>query len=171
MPELDGDNIYLETVKPQDIALVRGWSIKTRDSFFLNSSTLMISTDDLSLLISSLNHKFYLIRDRAQHPLGALLFSNIHNPRHIAEAALTMQPSRNNTKLMREALETGLLHLFQKTTVTKLYCHCLTHEEELKKVLLDCYFQKEGQFKEHIFYNNKYHDQEVWGLSKKDYYR
>ncbi|GBR75728.1 acetyltransferase GNAT family [Candidatus Termititenax persephonae] len=171
MPELKGENIYLEIVKPQDIALVRSWSIKTRDSFFLNNSTLMISTDDLSLFISSLNHKFYLIYDRAERPLGVLLFSNIHNPRRTAEVALTMQPSRNNTKLLREALETALTHLFKKTNLEKFYCHCLTHEEELKKVLLDCYFKKEGQFREHLFYHNKFHDQEVWSLRKEDYYQ
>ena len=171
MPELNGDNVYLELVKPQDIALVRSWSIKTRDSFFLNNSTLMISTDDLAMLISSLNHKFYLIYDRANHPLGALLFSNLHSPRRIAEVALTMQPSRNNTKLLREALETGLFSLFKKTNVEKIYCHCLTHEEELKKVLLECNFQKEGQFKEHLFYNNKFHDQEIWSLSKEGFYK
>ena len=171
MPRLNGKSVYLDSVKPQNIAQIRGWSIKTRDSFFLNNSTLMASTDDLAVLISSLNHQFYMIFDRTNNPLGVLLLSNIHNPRHIAEISLTMQPSKNNTKLLGEALETVLTNVFTKSQIEKIYCHCLTHEQELKKTLLDCMFKKEGQFKEHLFFNDKYHDQEIFGLSKKDYYK
>lgn len=170
MPRLNARNVYLDSVKPQDIAQIRAWSIKTKDSFFLNGSTLMASTDDLAILISSLNHQFYMIYNKTQ-PLGVLLFSNIHNTRHIADVSLTMQPSQNNTKLMKEALETALNNLFNKSSTEKIYCYCLTHEQELKKVLMDCLFKKEGQFKDQLFFNNKYHDQEIWGLSKKDYYK
>lgn len=171
MPRLDGSKISLESVKPQDLAKIRSWSIKTRDSFFLNKTTLMASTDDLAMLISSLNHQFYLITDHSDKPQGALLFSNIHNPQHVAQISITMQPSKNNTKLMKDALETGLLNLFKKGNVEKVYCYCLSHEAELKKVLLECFFKKEGQFIEHLFFHNKYHDQEIFGLSKKDFYR
>ncbi|MDR1998023.1 MAG: GNAT family N-acetyltransferase [Candidatus Margulisbacteria bacterium] len=172
MPRLNGSKTYLEPVKPQNLAQIRGWSIKTRDSFFLNKTTLMVSTDDLAILTSSLNHQFYMLYAANNNtPLGVLLFSNIHNPRHIAEVSLTMQPSQNNTKLLRDALETGLNNLFTKGLAEKIYCHCLPHEEELKKVLLDCRFKKEGQLKEHLFFNNKYHDQEIFGLPKKDYYQ
>ena len=171
MPRLDGSKVHLESVTPQHIAQIRGWSIKTRDSFFLSKTTLMASTDDLALLISSLNHQFYLITDHSRTPQGVLLFSNIHNPQHIAEVSLTMQPAQNNTKLMRDALETGLTDLFGKKNIRKVYCHCLTHETELKKVLLECLFKKEGQFKEHLFFHNKYNDQEIFGLSKKDFYK
>jgi len=171
MPRLNGKSVYLDSVKPQNIAQIRGWSIKTKDSFFLNNSTLMASTDDLAILISSLNHQFYMIYDRSDKPLGVLLLSNIHNPRQIAEIGLTMQPSKNNTKLLGDALETVLTNTFSKTKLNKIYCHCLTHEQELKKILLDYMFKKEGQFKEHLYFNDQYNDQEIFGLSKEDYYK
>ncbi|MDR1323571.1 MAG: GNAT family N-acetyltransferase [Candidatus Margulisbacteria bacterium] len=171
MPRLDGENIYLESVKPQNIALIRQWSVKTRDSFFLNKTTLTVSTDYLAMLVSSLDHQFYLAHNRGGQPLGVLLFSNIHNPQHIAEVSLTLQPSKNNTKLLQETLEVGLINLFSKTNLVKVYCHCQPHELELKKILLECFFKKEGQLNEHLFYNNKFHDQEIFGLPREDYYR
>ncbi|MDR2431634.1 MAG: GNAT family N-acetyltransferase [Candidatus Margulisbacteria bacterium] len=171
MPQLNGEKVYLDSVKPRDLSLMRGWSIKTKDSFFLNKSTLMASTDDLAILVSSLNHQFYIVYARDNTPQGALLFSNIHNPQHTAGVSLTMQPSRNNTRLMGDALATGLNNLFNKGQAEKIYCHCLPYEQELKKVLLECMFKKEGQLREHLYFNNKYHDQEIFGLSKKDYYK
>jgi len=72
---------------------------------------------------------------------------------------------------MQEALEVVLSRVFEKQKISKLYLHCLTHENELKIVLNKLLFKKEGELKEHLFWNNNYHNVEIFALHKEDYYR
>jgi RimJ/RimL family protein N-acetyltransferase len=132
---------------------------------------LPITSEELVLELNASGRFLFVVRDKKNNKIGAVRAFNLSATAKRGSIAFTMQPSNNNAKLMQEALEIVLVRLFEKQEITKLYLHCLEHEAELKVILAKLLFKKEGQLREHFFWNGKYHDVEIFALSKEDYYR
>lgn len=171
MVAITGDNVILDSLKTSDVLQVIEWSKNSPESFFLLNSILPITSEDLILELNSTNRLLYVLKDKKGNKIGLIRVYNINTATKRASIDFTMRPSQNNTKIIQEALEIVLQRLFEKQNITKIYNHCLKQENELKIVLTKLLFKKEGDFKEHFFWNNAYHDVEIFALAKEDYYK
>lgn len=171
MVELAGEYVKLDNLKTSDVRQLIEWSKNTRDSFFLLNSVLPVTGEDLVLELNAADHFLFIVQDNKNNKLGAVKAFNLNSVSKRGNIAFTMQPSNNNTKLMQDALEVVLARIFEKQAITKFYLHCLSHENELKLVLAKLLFKKEGHLREHYYWNNNYHDVEIFALNKEDYFR
>ena len=99
MPEITGDNVSLESLKPRDIAQVIQWSTKTRDSYFLMHSILPVNSEDIAMELGSPSVQLFMIRDRQDKPSGLIKTYGISILAGRGMLSFTLQPSNNNTKL------------------------------------------------------------------------
>lgn len=165
MPDIIGKYVSLESVRPQHIPQIISWSTATRDGYFLLESTLPLSTDRLALELIDQKRQLFIIKDTKNISQGLIKVFNTDATHRHGHIQWTMQPSKNNTKLMTEALQLLANQVAIKQKLRTLYTFCLPHELEYKKVLTTVGFKKSGTFKDQLFMHNAYVSVDVYSLS------
>ena len=168
MPEIIGKYVSLESVRPVHMPQIITWSINSRDGYFQLDSTLPLSTDRLALELADQNRQLFMITDTKNILQGVIKAFNLDIRHKRGQIQWTMQASKNNTKLMTEAVKLLAQRIREKQGIEILQTFCLPHELEYKKVLTTLGAKKAGTLKEHIFMHNTYTNVEIYTLQLKD---
>jgi RimJ/RimL family protein N-acetyltransferase len=168
MLDITGKYVSLELVRPQHIPQIISWSAASRDGYFLLESTLPMSTDRLALEIADPKRQLFILKDVKNKYQGLLKIFNLDTTHRHGHLQWTMQPSKNNTKLVTEAVQLAIQNLTSKQDLNIFYTMCLPHELEFKKVLSTVGYKRSGTFKDHIFMRNAYVPVEIYSFNLKE---
>lgn len=105
-----------------------------------------------------------MLKDTKNSYQGLLKVFNIDNANRHGHIQWTMQPAKNNTKLLTEAVQLLIKQFLIKQKLHTLYTLCLPHELEYKKVLATLGCTKAGTYKDHLFLHNDYVSVEIYSL-------
>ena len=153
MQELIGKNITLVPVRPMHIAEICVWSESLAESYFLLDSALPLSTDRLALEIADKARQLFIVQDSKGISQGIIKAFNLDFTHKRGALHFTMRPSKNNTKLMGEALLLLCATINKKQGIINFFTQCFTTETEYKKVLAQAGAQLAGTLRNHSILN------------------
>jgi len=166
---LKGDKIFLRAVELEDSRIISAW-LNDRETNINLDIIYPLSrryADSYVLSAEEENSKrIFIIDNQDRKPIGLFIIDKIKWEYRNCEIGIVIYDKNSRGKgLGEDALRTGLDFIFNEMNMNLVYLHVLSDN----KVALNLYrklgFEFEGELRERIFKNGKYHNLIV--MSKK----
>lgn len=167
---LEGEKVNLRTVKKEDIEFLRDGvnhpevrihmgnlrpqNLENEQDFFEH---LMESDDEIHLLIC-----------KSGEAMGIVSLSQKEEPARIAEAGIWLHPDFHGNGYGTEASELIIKHGFEQLNYHKIYSRAHGDNRPSERIWEKLGFEKEGQFRDHVYTQGEYKDLIYYGLLEED---
>jgi len=114
------------------------------------------------------NRHFAIVNEQDEY-LGTISLKNIDLQNKNAEYAIVLRAMAIGTNTATDASTALLSFAFQDLSLEKVYLNCLSDNRRAIAFYRKIGFVFEGEFKQHVYIKDKYHDLSWLAVLRKDY--
>ncbi len=170
---LQGQNIILTPVVPEDIPLLLSWLNDIRNCHLYDECPFF-STREVkeTMLNDPKEHHFenYLIRSRENTPLGYIFFRNIDEKIRQAEILVRLSSTHKSGSVYGlDAIMTLSIYGFFAKKLERIYAQMVEYSFESKRLAEFIGMRMEAELKEDIWSDGRYWSMFIYGLLKEEF--
>ena len=170
---IKGRHIYLSLPKSEDIPQIYKWEtdIKIRPMWQDNNNlpSPFLYTNEFARKIENAYHTFFLSKSlTSQKNIGCVYSYNYNRIDGFIHITVFMDEQLRNGFLGAEAGVLFCEYLFKYFPLRKIYCVAFAYNKESTSILEQAGFSREGVFKEHKYFNGKYHDMYTYAIYREE---
>ena len=168
-PSLVGDIVYLRPETADDVLNHHFWFIQSEPQSMAAQPLPFMSPTDVAERFkksekSTYRQAFAIISKKENKPVGKISFFNHNDVNRSAEMGIIIDPDERKKGFAEEAMQLLISYLFQYRNLNKVYAETAEFNESTVALLETLGFHKDGELRQHHYFNGEYHNKFIYSL-------
>jgi len=168
-PSLVGAKIYLRPATADDAANVEYWTLHSEPEALNCRPQLFLTPSEAEERYknkekSTSQQRFAVVRKDDQMLVGAVAFFNYNPLNRSAELGLLIDPEERRKGYGKEAIQLLCRYLFKFRGLNKVYAQTAGFNEAAIELLDTLGFKRDGNLRDHYFYDGEFHNAAIYSL-------